>query len=39
MLIRDLINFAYRDYVADARVVGYAASFTSLEIKALHGEF
>jgi len=39
MLIRGLINFAYRDYVAEARVVGHAAPFTSLDIEALHGEF
>nr|WP_041756153.1 hypothetical protein [Bradyrhizobium sp. ORS 278] len=28
-LVRDLINYAYRDYVAEARVVGDAAPFTS----------
>ena len=37
-LVRDLINYAYRDYVAEARVVGDAAPFTSLEIEASHGE-
>ncbi len=37
-LVRDLINYAYRAYVAEARVVGDAAPFTSLEIEASHGE-
>jgi hypothetical protein len=37
-LVRDLINYAYRDYVADARVVADAAPFTFLKIEASHGE-
>jgi hypothetical protein len=37
-LVRDLINYAYRDYVAETRVVGDAAPFTSLEIEESHGE-
>jgi hypothetical protein len=38
-LVRDLINYAYRDYVAEARMVGDAAPFTpALEIEASHGE-
>ena len=37
-LVRDLINYAYRDYVAETPVVGDAAPFTSLETEESHGE-
>ena len=38
-LVRDLINYAYRDYIAEARAVGDVVSFTpALEIEASHGE-
>lgn len=37
-LVRDLINYAYRDYVAEARGVGNAAPFPSLKIEGSHGE-